>query len=66
MLAAVNSKTRQYDPFRYMVNGRGLKEQQRAKAEARRGEGMTGEEIVTRFKQLGFPVIDKRRHDGIG
>lgn len=64
MVAAVNSKSKQYDPFRYMVDGRALKEKQRAKAESER-RAMTGEEIIGRFRQLGFPVIDKRQH-GIG
>jgi len=60
MIAAVNSKQNRYDPLRYMMNGRGLKQQQRAAS-----KGMTGDQILTRFKQLGVRVIDNRKRDGI-
>ena len=64
MLAAVNSKDHKYDPFRFMVNGSELKKQQRAKPQTER-RPMTGDEILARLQQIGFPVIDNRKHDGI-
>jgi hypothetical protein len=56
MLAAVNSKRKQYDPMRYMMNGRALKQQRARRAE----QPMTGDQVLARIRQLGVPVIDNR------
>lgn len=63
MLAAVNSKHGRYDPLRYMLNGRGIKAEQRAKTRER--EPMTGDALLRRIQQLGIQVIDNRKRDGI-
>jgi hypothetical protein len=51
MLVAVNSKHRRYEPAKYMIH----------KSETpKRREGMTGEQVLARFRQLGVPIIDMR------
>jgi hypothetical protein len=59
MLRAVHSKRGRYEPVKYMLNGRALAREMREAREER--EPMTGEQIIQRFRQLGVPIIDKRR-----
>lgn len=59
MLAAVNSKHGRYEPRKYMLNAKRL--QEKAERDRREREPMTGEQVLARFRQLGVPIIDKRR-----
>jgi hypothetical protein len=58
MLAAVNSKRGRYDPVRYMAGGRELMRERAERQRAR--EPLSGDEIVSRMRALGVPIIDKR------
>jgi hypothetical protein len=62
MVAASNSKRRNYDPSKYMLKAhrdklKGIKAGAESLDPAR---VMTGEEIMARFKAMGVPIIDKR------
>jgi len=58
MVAAVNSKSRKYDPVRYMLNGAELKREAR---EASVKRMPTGEELLSQMRRLGVRIIDKRQ-----
>ena len=58
MVAAVNSKNHKYDPQKYMTHK--LPQRDASPASNATREGMTGEQIMRRFKQIGIPIIDKR------
>jgi hypothetical protein len=58
MLSAVNTKNGRYDPAKYMLNKEAIN-RERAEREAAR-EPLTGEQVITRFRQLGVPIIDMR------
>jgi hypothetical protein len=62
MLAAVNSKSRRYDPLKYMARGEELR--RRARSEAAERRPLTGEEVLARFKRFGVPIIDQRQKAG--
>ena len=62
MVAAVNSKHGKYDPVKYMMNGKALR--RRAQEEREEREPMSGDEVLARFKAIGWPVIDKRENKG--
>ena len=64
MVAAVNSKHGKYDPVKYMMNGKALRRRAQEEREAR--EPLSGDEVLARFRAIGWPVIDQRAKIEVG